>query len=467
MKFEIKNLGPIKEAGIELGGLTVICGKNNTGKTYLTYSLYAFLATIRQNLLLSVSKRDFSVLLETGQAAINLEEYIENYVMAVEETVQNFGKKLPEFLAMSPERFKNTSFGLILDADEVKVSLLKKTNSSGSGAFLDSVQITETCKIHSRRKNGSLTAEIELLNEAAEMPERGVLDYALSALLARVFNPIPDNQDIENEIFPAIFPPVFIITCERTGAALFRTELVISQEVSLRSDDSLSERKKLNKQYDFRGYQMPVMRDLQFVIQLKNAESQQSFIAKCHPEIIRFFHIIAGGKYALKDNQVRFIPAGTNESLSLAESSSTVRSLMELNYYLKHKAKAGQTLMLDEPELNLHPENQRKLTRLLVRLVNAGVNVFINTHSDYIIKEFNTLLMLNWPDDKNMLAMRQKYGYAENELLSAQNVRVYCAENGNFVPVEVSQDVGIAISSFDENIRDMGIMQRDILSGGN
>ncbi|MGK7956413.1 MAG: AAA family ATPase, partial [Crocosphaera sp.] len=33
MKFEISNLGYIKQAEIELADLTIICGKNNTGKT--------------------------------------------------------------------------------------------------------------------------------------------------------------------------------------------------------------------------------------------------------------------------------------------------------------------------------------------------------------------------------------------------------------------------------------------------
>jgi predicted ATPase len=50
MKFGIKNLGPIKEANIEIGDLTIICGKNNTGKTYLTYALSTFLDTISRNL---------------------------------------------------------------------------------------------------------------------------------------------------------------------------------------------------------------------------------------------------------------------------------------------------------------------------------------------------------------------------------------------------------------------------------
>ena len=43
MKFRFKNLGPIKEADLELGDLTVIAGRNNTGKTYLAYALYGFL----------------------------------------------------------------------------------------------------------------------------------------------------------------------------------------------------------------------------------------------------------------------------------------------------------------------------------------------------------------------------------------------------------------------------------------
>ena len=43
MKFIFKNLGPINEAELELGDLTIIAGRNNTGKTYVAYALYGFL----------------------------------------------------------------------------------------------------------------------------------------------------------------------------------------------------------------------------------------------------------------------------------------------------------------------------------------------------------------------------------------------------------------------------------------
>lgn len=35
-------------AKFEVGDLTIICGENNTGKTYATYSLYGYLQYMRQ-----------------------------------------------------------------------------------------------------------------------------------------------------------------------------------------------------------------------------------------------------------------------------------------------------------------------------------------------------------------------------------------------------------------------------------
>ena len=42
-RFHFKKLGPIREAELELGDLTIIAGRNNTGKTYLAYALYGLL----------------------------------------------------------------------------------------------------------------------------------------------------------------------------------------------------------------------------------------------------------------------------------------------------------------------------------------------------------------------------------------------------------------------------------------
>ena len=43
--FRFKNIGPVNDAEVELGDLTIIAGRNNTGKTYMVYTLYGFLKT--------------------------------------------------------------------------------------------------------------------------------------------------------------------------------------------------------------------------------------------------------------------------------------------------------------------------------------------------------------------------------------------------------------------------------------
>ena len=83
--------------------------------------------------------------------------------------------------------------------------------------------------------------------------------------------------------------------------------------------------------------------------------------------------------------------------------------------------------MVDEPELNLHPENQRRIARLFARLVNLGVKVFITTHSDYIVKELNTLIMLNH-DKPHLRRIADKEGYQVSELIRSDQVKVYTAQ---------------------------------------
>ena len=46
LKVQLKNFGILKQAEFSLGDLTIICGKNNTGKTYAAYAPTRFLAIV-------------------------------------------------------------------------------------------------------------------------------------------------------------------------------------------------------------------------------------------------------------------------------------------------------------------------------------------------------------------------------------------------------------------------------------
>ena len=77
VKFRFKNLGPVKEADLELGDLTIIAGRNNTGKTYMVYTLYGYLKTWREYLL----QKDDSLLRHSLKvASVTLEDLIREVI---------------------------------------------------------------------------------------------------------------------------------------------------------------------------------------------------------------------------------------------------------------------------------------------------------------------------------------------------------------------------------------------------
>ena len=157
-------------------------------------------------------------------------------------------------------------------------------------------------------------------------------------------------------------------------------------------------------------------------------------------------------------------------------------NLLDVFFYLKHVAKPGHILIIDEPELNLHPESQRRFARLLANLVNCGIQVFLTTHSDYIVKEFNTLLMLNHRiDNTDITNIMNRFGYEKTELLSPSKVRMYISKQDRvllpgkqrktkiqtLVPAIINLSLGIEAISFDDTINEMNSIQESIMFSGN
>jgi predicted ATPase len=226
---------------------------------------------------------------------------------------------------------------------------------------------------------------------------------------------------------------------------------------------------------------LPVKKNLDFIRKVEDVIKTESYIAKFNPELLSDFEDIIGGDYKVGKEGLYYTPK-TNKSikLSMGESSSSVRSLLDIGFYLRHIAEKGDILMIDEPELNLHPCNQRRLAKLFARLINVGVNVFITTHSDYIIKELNTLIMLNATKESEFTKeLMRKYSYIESELINSTQVKVYISEIAKvlidgkskkssiqtLVPAEIDSFYGIEARSFDKTILQMNEIQESIVLG--
>jgi predicted ATPase len=209
-------------------------------------------------------------------------------------------------------------------------------------------------------------------------------------------------------------------------------------------------------------YQKPIADELliaEDLLHLQNGKTDFDFLAIELEKTILEGKISVGQYGGLqyqpnfyKDNQ-----NGKSENviLEIYQTSSLVKSLASLVFYLRHLAKKNDCIIIDEPELNLHPNNQVLVARFLARLVNEGFKVVASTHSDYITRELSTLLLLS-DSFKEKDRIMEKYGYNQNQILNKENIGVYYFEKGKGTAVNVPiTERGIEIDSIDQTIADM------------
>ena len=461
LKIRLKNLGILKQAEFSLGDLTLICGENNTGKTYAAYALYCFLDSWRKHISFPVNDAHVQSLLTNIVIKIDLAEYVKMADRMLAEACKRYTDQLDTVFAACKGQFRNSKF-------RVQTVAL---NDILDKEYEGTIEVHKLPDFHYFKKKES--EELTVYRSMSMVQGKEVGAFAVEDAIRSI---------VGNVIFSDFFPTPFISSVERTGAAIFQWEIDFARNRLLeemgRANPKIDPQDLLFKAYP--SYPIPIEESVDFIRQLENVAKEESFLAKEHPEVLDDFADIIGGEYTITQNdQLYYTPKGTRLKLTMVESSSAVRSLLDLGFYLRHVAQKGDLLMVDEPELSLHPANQRRIARLFARLVNLGVKVFITTHSDYIVKELNTLIMLNH-DKPHLKRIAKENGYRQSELIRSDQVKVYMAqeeliplEEGQkrrrrghtLVPADIDPVLGIEAPSFDETIDEMNSILQDIVWG--
>jgi hypothetical protein len=107
--------------------------------------------------------------------------------------------------------------------------------------------------------------------------------------------------------------------------------------------------------------------------------------------------------------------------IPIQRASSTVGELAPLVLWIKYLLEPREMLVIEEPEAHLHPENQRRVARALVRLVRAGVTVLCTTHSPLILHQVSNHILASRADP----ARRKELGFTEEDLLREEEVGAY------------------------------------------
>lgn len=468
---QFENLGIIRQAELTLGDLTIVCGKNNTGKTYATYAIYGFLHEWRSG---EIFRRDrdliparlppglLSRLMQEGTFVVSIDEITKNLSTMLKDVSNQYSKTIHHHLAGSPRQFRDTKIEVAVgdDTDIKAGATIEEVVMGGAHhGFLE---------VRGIREKG-IQVTLLMNKEGGETMSK---EYVEDMLAYAIWEGVLKN----------LFPKPFIASAERTGAAIFQRALDPSHEQPTESSDRGNSKRASSGFYrpfaGYPGYPVPVRRNLHFIRDLPNIVKRESVFSKKHPHVLERFREIIGGDYKVtKDGAIRFIPHGSVGGLSITGSSSAVRSLLDVGLYLRHIAQPGDILIIDEPELNLHPENQRLIARLLATLVNCGIKVFATTHSDYIIRELNALVMLS-AGGSRLEEIKENEGYEDIQLLSPCKLKVYiadsekpCAESEKkrkgppwqtMKSAVVDEKEGISLYSFDDTIEDMNRIQDEI-----
>lgn len=430
MKMSVENLGYIAKGEMELGDLTVIVGKNNTGKTYLSYALIYFLATFHSNIVIDESELD-----KENQLVINF-DFLAKKISAVSKECS---RAIYKAFACEKERFKNTKLDFSLDVNDMLSFMKNKVKQTYHDVPIKDLASIEVI--------GYIKNEEIVLKCSISNAERDTISF----FNQKKFQAMMLSESLGNLLKDYI--EVFPVSSERTGIALFYKELDYTKNMIL---DLLKEKDFSRKKYmdvvnqSVARYAFPIRENINSV-RSADTMKEKSFLWQSKKKYKTLFSIwsrLVSGIFATNGESIIYTDNKANQEIPLHVISSANKSLLLLDIFIKHRAKPHHILIIDEPEMNLHPEAQRDMARLLVQLVNAGVKIVITTHSDYIIRELNNLMMISALKSTKVRKILRELGYDSDEILMFQQVKAYMCDQHKIHTIE-KNTYGLNISSFD------------------
>ena len=261
-----------------------------------------------------------------------------------------------------------------------------------------------------------------------------------------------------------------MLSAERFGISLFYKELDFTknqlvdmlQKLAATEDrDSLSPFLLIDKTTS--RYALPIKDNIDYTRDIPNIRNQKSSLyqGKYFDDIKEMM----GAYYKASDEDIVFVSKARGArrfEIPLHLASSSARGLSDLYFFLRHVAHDKHLLIIDEPESHLDTSNQVLLARLLARLVHGGLKILMTTHSDYLVKEINNLVMLsNDFDDKEVVL--GKLGYSPHDFLTPDSVRAYMANGSGLVRCSVDR-FGIDMPVFDSTIDSINHASNEIAS---
>lgn len=374
MQIKLRNINKIREGVVNLNGLTVIAGVNDSGKSTVGKMLFSLVKAIYnakhydearklRDLSIQVSTLyRMSTLADFNLADLSLPKQPRDFV----QFLSSFDDEALSFVKAIEEKLESVHVvpryraGIMRRIDSIRDTL--ESGKDPETRFKKELYMSLKAEFKSEITSyGAEVAEVEFLDNDKGTP----LHFAIkdnTILVASELN----MQDINIEDATFVESPLYLQMIDTLAQARtfkdntmsFRTSVLRASYINYHVQDMAQ---KLD------AYRDIDMNDLFFR----------------HEDISE----VTGGRFTYDTNKKSLLWIKDGRTYSPINVASGIKSFGVIQMLLETGAiNENSILIWDEPENHLHPEWQLLFARLLVQLAQRGIPILLSSHSPYFIQ---------------------------------------------------------------------------------
>lgn len=367
MNISLDNIGKIEKATIEIKGITVIAGENNTGKSTVGKTLYAIFNSFYQ--IQNKLKK------ERLQA-------IERIIVEITSTNSPSGDFFKDF-----ERIRETSFGvfdIFNKEDLIEESLENKIKSLE--------EITSDLNVE-EPKDENIRKMANKIHDIMKISDNEILKNILTKNLSLEFDGQINNiyEEDKGYISLDIKASKVSIEVENDEVVLLSNNYDLNTEAIYLDDPFVLDEYinpnprffQINSYYDHEtNLMIKLSQNLQggsALNEIMNKNKLDSIYSKLDK--------VCDGEISSLKGRWGYSEKGSDKVLNMRNVSSGLKTFVILKRLIQNGTiNDNGTIILDEPEIHLHPKWQLMFAELIVLIQKEfDMHILINTHSPYFL----------------------------------------------------------------------------------
>lgn len=449
MKLIVKNLGSIKEAAIDLDKrFYLFVGYNNTCKTYMSKLIFTIFHIETTQSFPNKQSLQYQNIDIIDKKITLSNELVENLLHVFADHLRG---KFLDSLKISKENSLFDDFSVAFQFTEEEVLNATFDFSSNIGFQKKSYELFTLKKDKDTRfvsyKEINIVDSFTGLNESEKneisniVGQRGSFENIQKSLFSTLLRSLLQINTVAL-FFPA--DRVFYLKHKRSifSAEYDRKKKAENYLQELLNNERKSEQDaKIDLQTLFKLLKPSHTNAEDILIEEIITKIENPFLNETltptenYSSLVNSMERIMGGKVLPKridlptgEKEIEYVFEFTNNikqknELSLAVSSSSVNQLSTIALLLEYSFKKNNFIFIDEPEENLHPQNQILLLNLLLEFTNTHNNrVLIASHSSLLAEALNNYLILCSLKNKEEIAKEFNMPSAD---LNPENIGIY------------------------------------------